>query len=41
MNEIIKHHDAIITEVFESKQDLNAHEIECAKYKPVYTKKRY
>lgn len=36
MNEIIKHHDTIITEVFESQQDFNAHEIECAKYKPVF-----
>lgn len=36
MNEIIKQHDAIITEVFESQQDFNAHEIECAKYKPVF-----
>lgn len=31
--EIVKKHDAIITEVFESESALNAHEKECAKYR--------
>ena len=33
MEEIVKRHSPILSEVFHSQEDLNAHEQECAKYK--------
>lgn len=37
MEEIIKHHDSVISEVFESQQALDQHENECSKYGKMFS----